>query len=522
MLRNLQLIATVIAVCGQPVAATEPEWDPIYWNPVAMDGDVTLPFPCGGAMTFRKIDTPAANSWLADSELQMGNVGISGQEHAEGAITRGLAGGLTRSDPKGRFYLLGKYEVTRDQYAAVMTNTCPDPDDAGAIPADDMPWLDAQTFAARYTTWLYENARDVLSAQAGDQAFARLPTETEWEFAARGGLAVTEPERRKRQFAMNDGNLADYVWFAGFKSCAGDMQPIGLLLPNPLGLFDILGNAQEFTSDSYQLRTRDRLHGQVGGAVARGGSCLTNEMRVRTAARDEIMLFDAQTGALRGKKFTGLRLAFGAPVLADQARIAAINADWKDLGDTRLVLDPNDNPINALAVIAEAEGEGPVRDALLRAKDIFETEMARRNQIESRSARSAMQGGFLATRDFIVTFDGLIRGRELAADFPENLAFQASVDRYAERLAITKDVFLAILVHAAEDYDAQTLENAARIQQEESAVRLSLMTERTRITTARLQDLFAKFVRIYRADGDTPPNVFFDALIAYHAELTGR
>ena len=68
------------------------------------------------------------------------------------------------------------------------------------------------------------------------------------------------------------------------------MQPARPPLPKlgPLGLHDVLGNAQEMTADLYRLRTRARAHGQVGGVTARGGSCLTAEARVRTAERDRL------------------------------------------------------------------------------------------------------------------------------------------------------------------------------------------------------------------------------------------
>ena len=70
---------------------------------------------------------------------------------------------------------------------------------------------------------------------------------------------------------------------------------------------------------------------------------------------------------------------------------------------TRVEIDPDDDPIQSLAKIAKAEQDVDIQEALLNAKSIFEAEMARRNIIEGRSARSVMQGGFLAARSYFLT-----------------------------------------------------------------------------------------------------------------------
>ena len=350
--------------------AQDVSWDDIYWNPQPIENDLVLPMPCGAGIVFRRVETTLPDNWMSDVDIQLGNSDISGQEHSESIVGDGLAGGLTSSGASERYYLIGKYEISADQYRAVMEEPCPTPSDDGSIPAEGMTWIEAQEFTARLTTWLYKNARDEVATFVGSNAYVRLPTEAEWEFAARGGLAVNDGARRKRLFEM-DGALENYAWFSGFKSCDGLTQPIGLLEPNPLGLFDVLGNVQEMTSDLFRLRKRERFHGQVGGVVARGGSCLTQENRMRLSQRDEVTPYDLDTGEARGKSFTGLRVVFGSPILSGQSRITSLNEGWFRLGEGRLQFGPEDDPIETLTAIAEAETDPDVRDAIERAQSAF-------------------------------------------------------------------------------------------------------------------------------------------------------
>ncbi|MCA8879442.1 MAG: SUMF1/EgtB/PvdO family nonheme iron enzyme [Rhodobacteraceae bacterium] len=481
-----------------------------------------LPIRCGGAIAFRRVDTPVASNWLADESLQLGNSDIAGQEHSESIRHDSIVGSLSLDGaPDDRFYLIGKYEVTRDQYAAVMGEDCPEPSDDGSIAADGMSWFDAQAFTIRYTEWLHANAPEQLAADAGPGAFVRLPTEEEWEFAARGGQAVPDAVRRQRLFPM-DGPVDTYVWFAGYKSCDGALQPVGLLKPNPLGLFDIIGNAQEYVIDLYRLRTQSRAHGQVGGATARGGSCLTTEARVRTAERAELPLFDPETGQPEGKPYTGFRLSIGAPILTGQTRIEKIHDDWVAFGDTRIQIDPDQDPIEALDDIAEAQEDPQIRDTILEAAQTFKTEMERRNAIEMKSAKSVMLSGMLMIRDYLVGLDDIYRLTQwLQAGGPDPAA-DAVLARAHERLDITRDVFLAALVHATDDFEQTTLDTAEKTVGQETRMRLQSATDRTRATTERMLSMFGEFTRQYRAQTDTDPSVFYHQIEEYYSELTGR
>jgi formylglycine-generating enzyme required for sulfatase activity len=90
-----------------------------------------------------------------------------------------------------------------------------------------------QHAANKYAEWL--------SAKTGE--FYRLPTEAEWEYACRAG--TTTPY----YFGGDASQLKDYAWFAA--DSGGKYQPVATKKPNAWGLYDMLGNAMEWTLDGY-------------------------------------------------------------------------------------------------------------------------------------------------------------------------------------------------------------------------------------------------------------------------------
>ncbi|MBI3575699.1 MAG: formylglycine-generating enzyme family protein [Gammaproteobacteria bacterium] len=156
-------------------------------------------------------------------------------------------------------YWLGKYEVTNSQYKKFRPDHAAD----DKLPVTDISWQDAMHFSQ----WL--------SDKTGKKI--RLPTEAEWEYAARAGTSTAyfwgDNWESRHNFASTDAK-----------------KPVGSHQPNAYGLYDMLGNVWEWTASSYDSgyggAERQVASLDAGGhRVIRGGSWLTRPRSVRSANR---------------------------------------------------------------------------------------------------------------------------------------------------------------------------------------------------------------------------------------------
>ncbi|MBQ4406674.1 MAG: SUMF1/EgtB/PvdO family nonheme iron enzyme [Bacteroidales bacterium] len=137
-------------------------------------------------------------------------------------------------------FYIGKFEVTRQLYKAVMGGDPAVDDDK--YPQGDMSWNSANEFInkLRETTGMD----------------FRLPTESEWEYAARGG-------QRSKCYKYAGSNLVGMVAHYD-KNTAGTLQPCGTKMNNELGIFDMSGNVWEFVSDPYGGYPEDPVYNPQG------------------------------------------------------------------------------------------------------------------------------------------------------------------------------------------------------------------------------------------------------------------
>jgi len=170
---------------------------------------------------------------------------------------------------------MGKYEVTQAQWQAVMgSNPSFFKECGGDCPVEQVSWEEAQEFIRQ------------LNGKTGKNY--RLPTEAEWEYAARSG-----GKREKWAGTSDPDELGAYAWF-GVNSDQKTHQA-GTRRPNGLGLYDMTGNVWEWCKDwhdaeYYKKSPEKNPSGALSGVsrIVRGGCSNNAATVVRAARRNDI------------------------------------------------------------------------------------------------------------------------------------------------------------------------------------------------------------------------------------------
>ena len=184
-------------------------------------------------------------------------------------------------------FYIGKYPVTQELWEAIMGNNRSG-FEGPQHPVDSVSWNDAKEFIQQ------------LNRQSS-QSY-RLPTEAEWEFAARGGIHTEE------YLYSGSDKLSEVGWYV--QNSGSQTQPVGQLLENELGLFDMSGNVLEWCEDDFH----DNYEGapvdgsawidrpeRAGGRVLRGGDWGSRARNCRVSSR-------TRGGPGGRNRFVGFRL----------------------------------------------------------------------------------------------------------------------------------------------------------------------------------------------------------------------
>ncbi len=253
------MLSSIILVhCGQEVHEGANPQNAGSESPGEFDGIAEL--PNGVSMEF---------VWIPPGTFAMGS--------PEGEVGRQSDEGPQRQVRLSHGFYLGKYEVTQGQWIAVMETVPWLGEDYIQLnsnhPAVYVSWHDAQAFAEK------------LNAAAGDSLY-RLPTEAEWEYAARAGAQT------RWSFGDDEVMLGQYAWYRdnAWERGLRYAQPVGSKAPNSWGLYDMHGNVWEWCQDIYGPYDSVDLIDPQGAATGanravRGGPFNGRPREVRAADR---------------------------------------------------------------------------------------------------------------------------------------------------------------------------------------------------------------------------------------------
>jgi formylglycine-generating enzyme required for sulfatase activity len=256
--------------------------DAIKGAPVSFDGVVTVLYDydrCNVPITAEASGAghswelaPAAFDFLKNA-VYIPMIPVKGDEFRMGCTSEHGSDCYNKESPAHIVtlsdFLIGKYPVTQRQWMLVMGDN-PSEFKGDSLPVESVDWNDAHNFIKK------------LNAMSNKRY--RLPTEAEWEYAARGGI-MSEGVKY-----AGSGNAEEVAWYD--ENSEETTHPVGTKGPNELGIYDMSGNVAEWVEDRYGVYTdapRTNPTGPSSGStrVNRGGSWDVDARYCRTSNRND-------------------------------------------------------------------------------------------------------------------------------------------------------------------------------------------------------------------------------------------
>ena len=470
MLKPSALVALLL-LSPVPLPAQDISWASEFYDPAAEGGDpadLVLPMPCGGGFALQKVEVPVdGSSLLADRRLRLGSsdpaAGFTSYAH-----NAHLRGGFSAADEASSFFFLSRYELTKDQARAIVGDCPASPTPQGRVPALGLSWFEAVDLARRYTEWLREHAPEHLPSEGVAPGFLRLPTEAEWEYAARGGAAVNPAAFAAALYPM-EGGIDAHAWHQSVSR--GAARPVGVRSPNPLGLFDMYGNAEELILAPFKAIVAGRRHGQVGGLVTRGGSYLTAAEQMSSAKRKEWPMYGASDGRASAADTFGARFLLSVHLAVDDQRVTALDAAWNaivnaDPGEVteqqdvrlKMEIEAFGSRINQALAPVPAEEKRAEEEARRRVElDAKEAARLRRERDKAILSLEEQVAALQIERDGALEESRLLASEatQLRADIDERDASLAEARAAREQSEMSEAEAAALLARALADIEAR-------------------------------------------------------------------
>ncbi|TPW36321.1 hypothetical protein E3203_00545 [Oecophyllibacter saccharovorans] len=488
-------------------AAPEISWPSKLIDPHPLPDDLVLPLPCGGAMAFRAVDVPLpTETLLADRPITLG-APTPQEGYSQFTLQTWLSApfkpqGKGEQTQKMRRYYLAKYDVTRNQYTAVMEGTkghCPaaptlTSPSGGQKPQTSISWNEAQDFLALWTSWLLKNAPQTLPQHQGTPGFLRLPTDAEWGYAARGGAKVSPEGFQQPMWPLPDGALKEDYIVAGAQD---GLQKIGSKKPNPLGLYDMLGEVDQMLQEPYRLHHGERLQGQAGGLQLRGGNYLAASAdELSTATRSEAPAYNVRTGEPTRQVTTGIRVAIGANALDSPQAVTQAEKEFQALYAHYAQQAARNSPAaqSLLTSMSAHATDAAGKAELARIKAQLAAEAQKREETEQLAVHAQLEalmalGGNIGELDHVASFIATqLEQLSKAAPGQDLSQARANLARRRAQIRVQSEAYAELIRSMIRQLpDRDLLAKAA--QEEKTALQQAGRTDSLPLLSIALEDL---------------------------------